>query len=202
MGRLIAIDPGAKSANGVAAFDGGRDPLTFSVEGAFNDPVPRYRALKRCVEWMGLDLNADDLSAVEFVVEDQFLGAGTGSFPAAAQIVGASAVWEAEAKRWGLHVLKRVAPASWRSCYGITSHRVKKEGASMTELAWRVFSDFPREIREGIVDDHSLEALLLGVAVHAKRSEGKAGRLSSLVMKPLPDRRARKKKPPKRRTRK
>lgn len=193
MRELIAIDPGSKSANGVAAFQGGRNPLVFSTDGAFNDPVPRYRAIKRCVEWFGLTLD-DDLSRVSLVVEDQFLGSGTGSFPAASQVVGSAAVWEAEARRWGIDLLKRVGPSSWRACYGITSHRAGKEGASMTELAWRVFSDFPPELREAIVDDHSLEAFLLGCAVHAKRAGEEAGRLSSLLTKSLPDRQAKKRK--------
>lgn len=190
MRELIAIDPGSTSANGVAAFQGDRTPLVFSVRGDFNDPVPRYRAIRRCVEWFGLTLE-DDLSGVSLVVEDQFLGAGTGSFPAAAQVNGSAAVWEAEARRWGIELLKRIAPASWRACYGITSHRAGKEKATMTELAWRVFSSFPVDIRDAIVDDHSLEAFFLGLSVHEGR--GEAGRLSSLLSKPLSGRQTRKK---------
>ncbi len=187
MGKLISIDPG--NVSGVAAFDGERWPLIFSVELDFNDPVPRYTSIRRCVEWMGLTLD-DDLEGIEFVVEDQFLGGDNpGIFAASAMTASSAAVWESEARRWGIHLLKRIAPARWRAAWGINTHR---EG-TMKEQAEKIFTRFPPELREGIVDDHSLEACLMGVAVHAKRSKDEAGRLMSLLSKPLSDRRTRKK---------
>lgn len=171
---IIAIDPGGTGPSGVVAIHGERIAYFGIVETDPTDPFARYVAIKAALA--GLGRTIDEGGGVAFVVEDQFLGTGAGSFPATKSVLASAAVWKAEAKRHGLRVLSSVLPSVWAARVGITGKRDQRKDQTKACVA----AIWPAMFRGG-VSEHVADAALLALVMHVDRDPEAAGILCSHV---------------------
>ena len=174
----VGIDPGTTS--GVACWADGKLVYADSVRAPGYASRPRSVALKRVFLASGLDLGPQGWPARDsfrFITEDQFLGGGVstklpfkvqlqqlrkqaGWFRSSSSVVGNAAVWRCVADQLGGVILEPVAPQTWRAAWGISPKHPDKAAAAVKLVSDRLGKT---------VDEHTAEAVLLGLHAHVKR---------------------------------